>query len=392
MKEDLIEKIQKELKIMGIDGWFFCSFRGSDPIADSFLRGESEGLTTRRYFYFIPVFGEPVKVLHRIEPESLKKVPGRELFYSRYDEWQNILADEFKNVRKIACQYSENGLIPAISRLDAGIYGFLKSLNLEIVSSQDLVSKFSVTLNEDMIESHRKAIKILEEGVFESFKLIKNELKNERKLDEYKVQSFLLEYLKKNSLITSSPPIVAVNENAANPHYEPSQERRKEISKNDLILIDVWAKENREEGIYADITWCGSVSEFSITEYENIFNIVIRARDKAIEKAKEVEQRDVEGWEVDRAARDLIEKEGYGEYFTHRTGHSIFKEDHADGANMDDFETKDTRKLLPNTLFSVEPGIYIKGKYGFRSEVNVLVREKGIEVTGSLQKELIKIL
>jgi Xaa-Pro aminopeptidase len=392
MKDGLIDEIQLELRSLGLDGWFFTSFRGSDPIAESFLRGNIESLTTRRYFYFIPSIGEPTKILHRIEPHSLKDVPGKDVFYSKWQEWQGVLSDTLKNRKKIAAQYSPSGIIPALSRLDLGVGEFIRSLGIEIASSGDLVAKFTVTLNKEMVESHLRALKILEESIFLGFKTVKDAVYNSHKIDEFSLQQKLLNFLYSNNLTTNAPPIVAINENAADPHFEPTKESSKIIRKGDVLLIDIWAKEKDENSIYADITWCGIVDKIGSAEMDNIFEIVLKGRDAGFEKAKECKKREVCGWEVDRATRDFIEKAGFGEFFTHRTGHSIFTEDHADGANMDDFETRDFRKLIPNTLFSIEPGIYIKGRVGFRSEIDVLVTKDGAQVTGRKQEKLIRIL
>lgn len=392
MKEGLIAEIQSELRNLGVEGWLFTSFRGNDPIAESFLRGNAETLTTRRYFYFIPSEGDPVKILHRIEPYSLKEVSGQEIFYSRWQEWQNILSEVLKGKKRIAAQYSPQGLIPALSRLDLGVGEFLRSMGIEIVSSGDLVAKFTVTLSKEMIESHLRSLKILEDSIFYGFNLVKEAVLNSQKLDEFLLQQKLYDFISKQNLYTKDPPIVAVNEHAADPHFEPTKESSKTFKKGDIILIDIWAKEKKENSIYADITWCGIVDNKGNNEADKIFEIVLKARDAGFSKACECSKREVCGWEVDRATRDVIEKEGYGEYFTHRTGHSIFTEDHADGVNMDDFETRDYRKLILNTLFSIEPGVYIKGKMGFRSEVNVLISNEGAKITGKKQEKLIRIL
>lgn len=392
MKGVLIDEIQAELRNDGVDGWFFTSFRGNDPIGEMLLRSEKSNLTTRRWFYFIPAYGEPVKLLHRIEPFSLKDVPGREIFYSRYEEWMEEVSKFLKGRRKIYAQYSKDGLIPALSRLDLGIGEFIRSLNVEIVSSSNIVSKFLVTLSKEQFESHTRALKVLEDSIFFGFNLVKEAIKTKTPLDEFTLQRKLLSFIEERSLATSSPPIVAIDENAANPHFEPTSENRKEIKEGNCLLIDIWGKEKGEDSIYADITWCGYVGKTIPDEINNIFEIVITARDKGFEVAKEVGFRDVFGYEVDRAARNYIEENGFGKFFTHRTGHSIYTEDHADGANMDDFETKDTRKLLPHTLFSIEPGIYIPSKIGFRSEINVFIKGKEAVITGKKQEKLIKIL
>jgi Xaa-Pro dipeptidase len=392
MKEGLIESIQSELRVQGLDGWFFTSFRASNPIAEMLVRDNSAAFTTRRWFYFIPAQGEPVKLLHNIEPHSLDSAPGREVFYSRWQDWQEELRKALKGAKKIAAEYSPDGVIPAISRLDLGVGELISSLGIELVCSGDLVAKFTVTMTKEQYESHLRALDILERSIDYGFTLVKGSISSGKPIDEYTLQQNLLTFLEEHSLVTSSAPIAAVNANAADPHFEPKKEGSAVIKKGDVLLIDIWAKEKGEESIFADITWCGYVGKEVPPEVEKLFEIVMSARDAGIAKAQECGNRAVQGWEVDRAARDVIEKAGYGEFFPHRTGHSIFTEDHADGANMDDFETRDERRLLKGTMFSIEPGIYLKGKIGFRSEVNVFISEKGAVVTGKKQEKLTRIL
>lgn len=392
MKEGLVGLIQAELRSAGLDGWFFSSFRASDPIAEMLVRENSAAFTTRRWFYYMPAQGEPLKLLHNIEPHSLQSAPGREVFYSRWQDWQEELGKTLKGARKIAAQYSAGGIIPAISRLDLGVGELIRSLGIEIVSSGDLVAGFTVTLSKKQYESHLRALDVLEKSIDYGFSLVKESVASGKTLDEYALQQKLLGFLDEHSLITNSPPIVGINEDAADPHFEPTKEKSKPIKEGDSLLIDIWAKEKGEGAIYADITWCGFVGTEVPAEAETLFDIVVSARDAGIAKAGQCVAKTVHGWDVDRATRDVIEKAGYGQFFPHRTGHSIFTEDHADGANMDDLETKDERRLIPNTMFSIEPGIYLKGKTGFRSEVNLFVGPKGAFVTGKKQKKLTRIL
>ncbi len=392
MKKGLIQDIQAELKAQGLDGWFFTSFRASNPIAERLLRDNSPAFTTRRFFYFIPAAGEPLKILHNIEPHSLDAAPGKEIFYSRWQEWQEEVRKALKGCRKIAAEYSPDGVIPALSRLDLGVGELIRSLGIEIVHSGDLVAKFTVTLNEEQYQSHLRALKVLEDSIGHGFGLVKQSVGSGKSMNEYELQQALLRFIEERGLWTTSPPIAAVNEHAADPHFEPRKEGSHVIKKGDVLLIDIWAKKKGEDAIFADITWCGYVGSEVPPEIEKIFDIVVAARDAGIAKAEECSRRDVRGWEVDRATRDVIDKAGYGEYFVHRTGHSIHTEDHADGANMDDYETRDERKLLEGTMFSIEPGIYLKGKIGFRSEVNVFISEKGAVVTGKRQEKLARIL
>lgn len=387
MNESLLGKIQVALKDEGLDAWFFSSFHHSDPVAESVL-GVGEGHVTRRWFYVIPASGEPYKLCHQIEPHSLDALPGRKELYGRWQDWQEKIQIALKGLKKLAAQYSENGIVPALGRLDVGLGEYLRSLGAELHSSGDLVARFEVTLNEKQKESHLKAMDILHNTVDLAWEKVRLGLKNGHALTEYSIQREMVKFMESGGLIMDSPPIVAVNAHAADPHYEPGPEGSTSIEPGQVLLTDLWGRFPEQGAVYADITWCAWTGESVPDEPKNIFDIVMKARDAGISKAEEVAGRDVQGWEVDQATRKVIADAGYGDYFIHRTGHSIHGDVHANGANMDDYETHDHRRLLPDTLFSVEPGIYLPGRIGFRSEVDVMIEAGRAVVTGRRQTEL----
>jgi Xaa-Pro dipeptidase len=388
MNEERLRRIQQALRDEKLDAWFFADFKGTDPIALHILGLHGRPLVTRRWFYVIPAHGDPVRICHRIEPHSLDSLPGTITFYGRWQEWQEALRAALQGCKRVGCQYFPSGIVPALGRLDAGLSEFLRTLGVELVSSGDLVAQFEVTLSVGQEAGHYRAMEVLLDTVEMAFKKVQKVLAGSGLVTEYALQLEMMAHMKKAGLTTDAAPIVAIGPHAADPHYEPQPLTSSAIRADEVLLLDLWAKEADEGSVYADITWCAWTGSRVPEDVQEIFRIVTAARDAGIAKALEAPKGAVSGWEVDRATRDVIEKAGYGQYFIHRTGHSIFTDDHADGANMDDFETHDTRRLLPMTLFSVEPGIYFPGKYGIRSEVNVLVKEGAAEVTGKKQAEL----
>jgi Xaa-Pro dipeptidase len=388
MNEERLRRIQEALRGEKLDAWFFADFRGTDPIALHVLGLHGRPMVTRRWFYIIPAQGEPVRICHRIEPHSLDSLPGGISLYGPWQEWQERLKAALKGCKRIACQYFPSGIVPALGRLDAGLAEFLRTTGVELVSSGDLVAQFEVTLTPEQEHGHYRAMEILLDTVEMAFKKVQKALAGGGLLTENALQLEMVAHMKKAGLVAEAPPIVAIGPHAADPHYEPEEQTSSVIRTDDVLLLDLWAKETAEGSVYADITWCAWTGKRVPADVLETFKIVLAGRDAGIAKALETSRGSVCGWEVDRATRDVIEKAGYGQYFIHRTGHSIFTEDHADGANMDDFETHDTRRLLPMTLFSIEPGIYFPGKYGIRSEVNVLVKEGAATVTGKKQEEL----
>lgn len=397
----LIEPIQQALKEAGLDGWLFYSFRGSDPIAANIL-GIVEGghIATRRWFYFIPQAGEPTRIVHSIERDVIDHLPGKKLIYLPWQQLHSHLKSALiestgKPNPRIAMQYSPEAAIPYLSRVDAGTIELLRSFGVEVVSSANLVQRFESAWGDEQLAMHDEAARGLYESVKSAFAEIGTRIKAGTPTTEYDIQQYILNCFAQRGMFSKDPPIVAVNANSAMPHYGPTQDHHSPINKGDFVLIDLWAKMDRPNAVYADITWTSFVGDKAPDEITRVFNIVRDARDAATDFVKEAfaAGRTIYGWQVDDVCRAVIQKAGYGEYFIHRTGHNIHTEVHGNGANIDNLETKDDRVLIPRTCFSIEPGIYLEGKFGVRSEIDVYVSEHEARVTGGEpQKEMVAIL
>lgn len=383
--------IQAALRERKFDCWLFYDHHHRDPISYKVLGLPEDLFVTRRWFYVIPGHGDPAKLVHRIEAGHLDTLPGSRREYSSWRElWDNLKAmlDPYKTV---AMQYSPNNLIPYIGLVDAGTVELVRSFGKEIVSSGDLVSRFEAAWSDEQIKSHfaaRDAVDPIVEGAFTE---IGRRVRNGG-TSEYEIQQWIAEAFRRADLVTEDLPIVAVNANSGNPHYEPRAETSSRIKSGDFVLLDIWAKTKVSNAVYYDITWTGVIGTPSEKQVK-IFNIVRDARDAGIKKVQEAfrAKRKIAGWEVDDATRSHIASAGLAQYFTHRTGHSIGVTVHGNGANMDNLETKDEREIIPNTCFSIEPGVYLPGEFGVRSEVNVLTSNSSAEVTGKIQQELVLI-
>jgi Xaa-Pro dipeptidase len=416
-----VRAIQTALQAAGLDGWLFYDFRGSDPLAYRILRLDQRGITTRRWFYYIPATGEPVKIVHSIERGKLDQLPGRKLIFLPWQQLHQYLRDTLTgtgsrnlvhtqrgklrvyarqnpsgNSRRIAMQYSPNNDIPYMSRVDAGTIELIRSFGVTPVASADLVQQFEATLTDEQKDSHTEAADKIHRIIMESFNEIARRIRAGEATTEYDIQQFMERRFNEENLTNDNdPPIVAVNANSANPHYQPTREINAPIKRGDFVLFDVWAKLKRPGAVYADQTWTGYVGESVPEEYTRIFNIVREARDAA---AKFVQDnlrsgRPIKGADVDDVSRGVIKRAGYGAQFLHRTGHSIGEEVHGNGANIDNLETRDARRIIPRTTFSIEPGIYLEGKFGVRSEIDVYTSERDAIITGQpIQTEVIAIL
>lgn len=386
-----VQEIQSALLERSLDAWLFYDHHHRDPIAYKVLGLPENLMVTRRWFYLIPREGEPVKLVHRIEAGHLDSLPGSKREYSSWRELQDNLQAIVARHRHIAMQYSPNNSIPLIGLVDAGTVELLRSFGKEIVSSGDLVARFEAAWSEEQIESHFAARDAIDAIVPEAFKEIGRRARKNG-ATEYEIQQWIAEAFRREDLITHDYPIVGVNANSGNPHYEPKASGSARIQEGDFVLLDIFAKKNTPNSVYYDITWTGVIGT-PTEKHQEIFKIVTGARDAGIKKVQEAISAKVRiaGWEVDHATREHIANAGYGQYFTHRTGHSIGEHVHGNGANMDNLETKDDREIIPNTCFSIEPGIYLPGEFGVRSEVNILVRNGGAEVTGKIQRELVLI-
>jgi Xaa-Pro dipeptidase len=399
-----VAEIQAALRAANLDGWLFYDFRHSDPLAYRILKIPAEGVTTRRWFYYIPVVGEPVKVVHSIERSRLDALPGRRIVYRSWQELRDAVRDALASgglksrrvvIKSIAMQYSPMGDIPYVARVDAGTVELVRSMpGISVVTSADLVQQFEATLTPEQLATHREAADKIHRVIMDAFAEIARRVRANEPTTEYDIQQFINRRLDEEGL-TSGGPNVSAGANTANPHYQPTKESSAPIRRGDFVLFDVSEKLKRPGSIVADQTWTGYVGESVPEEYARVFNIVREARDSATEfvRAAAREGRAIRAAEVDDVSRGVIKRAGYGEQFTHRTGHSIGEEGHGNGANIDDFETRDSRRVIPHTCFSIEPGIYLEGRFGVRSEINVYVAERDIEVTGQpIQTEIVAIL
>lgn len=381
--------IQAALHERNIDAWLFYDHHHRDPIAYRVLGLSPSLMVTRRWFYLIPAEGQPQKLVHKIEAGHLDTLPGEKHQYAGWQELFDNLKAMLANCRDIAMQYSPNNLVFLISLVDGGTLELIRGLGKNVVSSGDLVALFEATWSEAQIESHFAARDAVDRITASAFQEIGHSARNGG-THEFEIQQWFLEAFRREQLVTVDPPVVAVNRNSGNPHYEPRAETSAPIREGDCVLLDVWAKKNTPDAVYYDITWMGFVGRTPSDRVQQIFEIVRDARDTGVKTVQDAiaGKKVIAGWEVDRVVRAHIKNAGYGEFFIHRTGHSIGTEVHANGANMDDLETHDERRILPDSCFSVEPGIYLP-EFGVRSEVNVLVRQHSAEVTGKIQRELV---
>ena len=385
-----LQDIQAALREQRFDAWLFYDHHHRDPIAYRVLGLPENLFATRRWYYVIPAQGEPCKLVHRIEAGHLDALPGRKLEYSAWQEQHANLSSMLEPYRTIAMEYSPNNQIPYIGLVDAGTIELVRSFGKEIVSSANLVSLFEACLSDAQVRSHFAARDIIDRITEEAFREIGRRVRNGG-AHEFAIQQWIDEAFRREGLTNENdPPIVAVNANSGNPHYSPAAESSKPIREGDFVLLDIWGKTQEPEAVYYDITWTGVVGKAPSERMRQIFKVVTAARDVGVKTVHDAvaNGRPIAGWQVDQATRDFIARAGFGQYFIHRTGHSIATTVHGNGPNMDNLETRDERTILPNTCFSIEPGIYLP-EFGVRSEVNVLVRADSAEVTGRIQREIV---
>ena len=387
-----VAEIQTALQNEKLDGWLLYDFRGSDILIPRILKTERLG-GSRRWFYFIPAKGEPVKVVHAIEPDQIDVLPGKKLIYREWSLLKSQVKTAIGPVKKIAMQYSPNNDIPYISRVDAGTIEMVRSLGIDIVTSADLVQQFEAVWTDEQLAMHKDGAGKMQKIILETFAEIKRRMLANEPTTEIDVQQFMMAQYSKVGM-RPSPMIVAVNANAASPHYFPTKERKSPIKRGDLVLIDTVSKVDKPRAPAVDMTWMGYVGETVPDEYVKIWNIVYEAQQTAFKfvKASMNTGKPIRGADVDDVSRGVIRKAGYADQFLHRTGHSIGEEGHGNGANIDNLETRDSRRLIPRTAFSIEPGIYLAGKFGIRSEIDVYVSENDAIITAPHQTEILAIM
>jgi Xaa-Pro dipeptidase len=387
-----LQEMQGDLRAAKFDGWLFYDFRGRDPIAQHILK-LPEAMRTRRWFYFVPAKGTPRKLVHKIEAESLAGVPGETLYYAGQEELRKNLAKTLGRAKNVAMQYSPKNAIPYVAMVDAGTVELVRSAGVKVVSSADLVQKYDACWSKEQLESHLAAGVAIDRIVRDAFQQAAASVREKKTLTEYDLKEWILKEFDAAGLTTEEGPDIAVGAHASDPHYGPQPGRSSAIREGDLLLMDVWGKRKAPGSVYYDVTWIGFLGAKVPDKYAKVFGVVRDARDKAVELilSSIAAGKPLQGWQVDKAARAVIDKAGYGKYFFHRTGHSIGEKVHGNGVNMDGLETHDVRHLIPGTCNSIEPGIYLP-EFGIRSEVNVYVGEREARVTGAIQKEVLVLL
>jgi Xaa-Pro dipeptidase len=394
-----VAEIQAALRYAKLDGWLFYDFRHSDLLAYRILKLDENTFASRRWFYYVPASGEPVKIVQSIEQSKLDSLPGRKLVFGGWQELharlREVLGATAKKLKtRIAMQYSPMNDIPYISRVDAGTIELVRSFGVEPVTSAELVQQFEAVFSPAQHQMHVEASNKMHRIIQEAFAEIARWIRADEPTSEWDIAQFMLRRYNEEGM-REELMIVAVNANTTDPHYMPTKEKNSPIGRGDFVLIDTVTKLNKPDAVVADQTWTGYVGESVPEEYSRIFNIVREARDAAVDFLRKNVRagKQIRGADVDDVSRGIIARAGYAEQFTHRTGHSIGEETHANGVNIDNFETRDSRRIIPGVCFSIEPGIYFAGKFGVRSEVNVYVSDKDIEIAGQpIQTEIIPIL
>jgi Xaa-Pro aminopeptidase len=389
LNKESLPRIQQALADAGVDGWLLFDFHGLNPVATGMLT--LNGMGTRRIFVLIPAKGQPTAITHAIEQGPWRNWPQEwgKVTYSGWRELESNLQSVVKGLR-VAMEYSPGDAVPYLDRVPAGVLEMVRGAGADVVSSADLVSRFYAVWSASDLESHRKAAEEIAPIAQEAFKRAGEAATAGRPLTEYELQQWILGEFAKKGLSTDHGPIVAIGPNAANPHYEPTATGSPAIERGAILLIDLWAK--HEGGVHADQTWMASLGTPSDRDMK-VWLAVRDARDAAIAILRErvKEKRPVKGGEVDDATRNVIVSRGYGDRFIHRTGHSIDARDlHGSGPHIDNLETREERQLIPGVGFSIEPGIYITGDVGMRSEVNGYMAGDEVIITpGNYQKDLI---
>ena len=386
-----VASVQTAIREAGLDGWLLYDFRGLNILARRVVAIPPEAHQTRRWFYFIPASGEPRKLVHRIERNALDHLPGKPHVYLRWQELEAGVASLLTGSTKVAMEYVARNANPYVARVDAGTIELVRSFGVEIISSGDLIQAFEATWNDEQWQMHQQAAVHTEAAYGVAYRFMAERIRAKGLVTETEVQDRIMKHFADNGLVTDHPPIVGRGPHSGDPHYAPSRENDTPIRAGDFVLIDLWAKLDKPRAVYSDLTQVCFVGPDVPEQYTKVFQIVAAARDAGIACVKEAfaARRPLQGWQVDQAARDVIDRAGYGPYFVHRTGHSIGQETHGNGANMDNLETREERRVLPRTCFSIEPGIYLP-EFGVRSEVNVFVdAQGGVHVTGGTPQRAI---
>jgi Xaa-Pro dipeptidase len=389
-----IAAVQRALVEESIDGWLLYDFQGSNPIAARLSGLAASGkMATRRWYYLVPAAGEPRGLVHAIERHNLDELPGEKRIYAGREQLTDGLRQLLQGLNTVAMEYSPGNAIPYVSRVDAGTIESVRECGVTIVSSGDLAQRFEAIWTDAMYATHAAASERLYRIKDRAFDLIRQRMRDGAAVTEIEVQEAMVEWFRHDGLIAGAPPNVSAQENAGNPHYQATRAQHRAIRPNESVLIDLWGKLETAGAVYADITWVGFTGTRPPDELASAFAAACAGRDAAVSLVQSAvrEGRDLRGWQVDRACRDVITDAGFGPLFVHRTGHSLGEEVHGNGVHMDDYETHDDRRLLPGTGFTIEPGVYTD-RYGVRTEINMFVQEREALVTGPIQRELLTLV
>ncbi len=387
--------VQAALRTQSLDGWLLYDFRGLNVLAAR-VAGTADAHRSRRWFYYVPAHGGPKKLVHRIEPAALDHLPGGDkTVYLRWQELEASIPLLLTGAKRVAMEYSPDNGNPYVSRVDAGTVELVRKCGAEVVSSGDLIQQFEATWDDAQYLMHQEAATHTDAAYGVAWAFIGNEIRRAGHTTELAVQARIMKHFADTNLVTDHPPIVGVGPHSGDPHYAPTAATDARIEPGSFVLIDLWAKADKPRAVYSDLTRVGFVGEQIPAKIQEVFQVVVDARDAAIDRVKRAfaANEPLQGWQVDAAARDVIDRAGYGDYFSHRTGHNIGQETHGNGCHMDGLETKEERRVLPRTCFSIEPGVYLP-EFGVRSEVNVYIDAAGgVHVTGGpLQHEIRRVV
>ena len=386
-----IGAVQEALRADGLDGWLLYDFHGSNPVATSLVGLAGSGkMSTRRWYYMIPANGAPQGLVHKVERHNLDELPGEKRVYAGRTELELSLGALLAGVHRLAMEYSPGGAIPYVGRVDAGTVEFVRTQGVEVVSSGDLVQRFGACWSEEQIAQHRDASVRLYRIKDRAFEAIGDRIGRGVPTSEHDVQQLMAGWFRDEGLVADSDPVVAVDAHAGDPHYLPSATGSAAIGREQLVLLDLWGKLRTPGAVYADITWVGYTGARVPDAQAAAFDAIAAARDAAIALVERAAASgdDLRGWQVDRAARDVLEQRGFGAAIAHRTGHSLGEEVHGNGVHMDDYETHDDRRLLPGSGFTIEPGLYFD-TFGVRTEINMVYDRGGATVTGPTQPHVL---
>jgi len=379
--------IQEALQQLGLDAWLLLDFRGSNSIAHEIIEMPQNMHCTRRWAVLIPASGQIQTLVHAIEDFTLSHLDATHSIYAGHEGWHQGLQSFIHRYPKIAIEYSPMNAIPTASKVDAGTVELLRSMHADIHSSADLLQMIAAVWTEEQLQENLEfTAPTLGAIMQETFEEIRRTLKLAGKVDEYAIQQFVMQRFADCGLMTYSEPIIARDINAASPHYAPSSIQSSSFGHDTIVLIDMWACPKHGNGTYADITWMCHTGTSMNDEDSDMFSTIIQARNAGIAlfEQRYTLQQSVMGCEIDDVVRAVINEKGLGQYFVHRTGHSITTETHGPGANMDNYETKDTRIIIPMTSCSIEPGIYVPGKVGMRTEIDMVFLQDGKPIISGL--------